>query len=202
MDTELLVDNRIEDGRKLIVELVRDGFDVVVALWLKTSEEGLWFLYIASTSVETERIGDAYRRVYSCLSRIADPCVALSETKLIHAMNPIAQDAIAVRDRYPGKMPTKYQGRRLGNLSIEEAYIYPPASGPMTRNEVLQTAVGLMNRAGIPQPSTFTLRDGSEIHAIPVSIDRQSSGTISIVLQDVVASKSQVVSADDVASIQ
>jgi hypothetical protein len=52
MDTELLVDNRIEDGQKLLAELLKAGFDVNVAFWVRTSEEGLWFLYIGSTSVE------------------------------------------------------------------------------------------------------------------------------------------------------
>ena len=31
-----------------------------------------------------------------------------------------------MRDRHPAKAPTRYQGIRLGNTWIEEAYIYPP----------------------------------------------------------------------------
>ena len=40
MDYELLVDERIDDGRSLLAGLVEDGFDVTVAFWAKTSEEG------------------------------------------------------------------------------------------------------------------------------------------------------------------
>jgi hypothetical protein len=43
----------------------------------------------------------------------------------MNVTNPIAQDAIAWRDRYPGRVPTRYHGKRLGNLAVEEAYIYP-----------------------------------------------------------------------------
>ena len=57
MDTELLVENRIDDGQRLLIELVRDGFDVSAAAWLKTSEEGLWFLYIGSKSVDASENG-------------------------------------------------------------------------------------------------------------------------------------------------
>jgi len=121
MDTELLVDNRIEDGQKLVAELVIAGFDVSVAFWVKTSEEGLWFLYIGSTSVEPSIIGDAYRTLYACLSKIPDPWVGMSEVKLIQASNPIAKDAMAARDRQPGHLLVRFQGKRLGNLSIEEA---------------------------------------------------------------------------------
>jgi hypothetical protein len=100
MDTEILVDNRIDDGRELVSELVRDGFDVAVAFWVKTSEEGLWFLYIGSTSVHAERLGNAYGAVYACLRRLPNPPFSLSEIKLVQAHNPIARDAIAARPRF------------------------------------------------------------------------------------------------------
>ncbi|HUY32370.1 MAG TPA: hypothetical protein VMV69_06285 [Pirellulales bacterium] len=202
MDTELLVDDRIDDGRKLIAELVRDGFDVTAAFWIKTSEEGLWRLYIVSKSVDTAKIGEGYLPVYACLRRIPDPCIALSDIRLVNATNPIARDAITVRDRYPGRIPARFQGKRLGNLAIEEAYIYPPASGQMTRSEVLQTAAGLMNRTGALQPSIVTFRDGSSMQAIPVGIDMQSPGTVRVVLHDIAAGADRVVSADDVVNIQ
>src|SRR5437870_5300050 len=102
MDTELLVENRIDDGAMLLAELVRSGFDVTVATWVRTSEEGRWFFYIGSNSVSPESLADAYRTVYSCLSKIPDPRIGLSEIKLVSASNPIARDAIAVRDRIPG----------------------------------------------------------------------------------------------------
>ena len=43
MDTELLVDSQIEDGKLFVEQLIQDGFDVSVALWVKPSDEGLWF---------------------------------------------------------------------------------------------------------------------------------------------------------------
>src|SRR6185312_17372515 len=116
MDTELLVENRIEDGQKLVTELVVAGFDVTVAFWIKTFEEGLWFLYIGSTSVEPSKIGDAYRTLYACLSRIPGPWVDMSQVMLIEAGNPIAKDAMAARDRQPGRLPVRFHGKRLGNL--------------------------------------------------------------------------------------
>jgi hypothetical protein len=120
VDTELLVDNRIEDGQKLVAELILAGFDVSVAFWVRTSEEGLWFLYIGSTSVEPSKIGDAYRTLYACLSKIPDPAVSVSDVKLIQASDPIAKAAIAARDRQPGRLPVRFQGKPSGSLSIEE----------------------------------------------------------------------------------
>ena len=182
MDTELLVDNRIEDGQKLVAELVIAGFDVSVAFWVKTSEEGLWFLYIGSTSVEPSKIGDAYRTLYACLSRIPDPWVDMSEVKLIQASNPIAKDAMAARDRQPGRLPVRFQGKRLGSLSIEEAYIYPRVGGQMTPGEILQTLFGMANRpAGtLVRPSVITLRGGTTVTALITGFNLQMPGGLTI----------------------
>src|SRR4051794_3263270 len=126
MDTELLVDSRTEDGRKLLAELMRDGFHVTVAFWVKTSEEGLWALYVASDAVDPARIGDAYPTVYACLRRIPEASVEPSEIKLIPASHPLAAAAQEVRDRDRGRMPIRLHGKRLGDLSVEEVYVYPP----------------------------------------------------------------------------
>ncbi|MGD0896911.1 MAG: hypothetical protein ABR915_03685 [Thermoguttaceae bacterium] len=201
MDTELLVDNRIDDGRGLIAWLVHDGFDVAVAFWAKTSEEGLWFLYLGSTSIEVEKLGSAYSTVYACLRRLPGASLSLSEIKLVHAQNPIARDAIAVRDRVSTRIPIRYQGKRLGNLPIEEAYIYP-RSGAMTPNEVVQTVLALMRRAGAVQPSVVSLRNGSSFHAVPHGIQGGLPGEVQIVLRDVASDTDRVIPAGDVMEIQ
>jgi len=202
MDTELLVEDRIADGEKFIAELIRDGFDVTVALWAKTSEEGLWFLYVGSSSVQAGNIGVSYRRAYECLSRVPSASIRLSEIKLVAATNPIAEEAIAVRDRYPARLPTRFQGTRLGNLSIEEAYIYRRDAGPMTSSDVMLAVTTLMNRTGILQPSLVTLRDGTSIRAIPVSIQMRQPGDVQIVFQNVDTNSEQTIAADDVANIE
>jgi hypothetical protein len=202
MDTELLVDNRIDDGAKLLAELVRSGFDVTVAAWVRTREEGLWFLYIGSNSASPENVADAYRTVYVCLRNIPDSSVGISEIKLVHASNPIARDALAVRDRSSGRMPIRYRGKALGNLALEEAYVYPPMAGPMTPADVLQTVLGLMNRRGRLQPSTVTLRDGTAIRAIPTGIRMRQPGDVQVTLLDPDTNAERAVEADEVVNIQ
>ena len=204
MDTELLVDNRIEDGQKLVAELVIAGFDVSVAFWVKTSEEGLWFLYIGSTSVEPSKIGDAYRTLYACLSKIPDPWVGMSEVKLIQASNPIAKDAMAARDRQPGRLPVRFQGKRLGSLSIEEAYIYPRVGGQMTVGEILQTLFGMANRpAGtLVRPSVITLRDGTTVTALITGFNLQMPGGLTIHTLDPASNTKGQIAGDEVINIQ
>jgi hypothetical protein len=204
MDTELLVDNRIEDGQKLMAELAIAGFDVSVAFWVKTSEEELWFLYIGSKSVEPSKIGDAYRTVYACLTKLPDPSVSMSEVKLIQASNPIAKDAIAARDRQPARLPLRFRGKSLGNLSIEEAYIYPRVGGPMAPGEILQTLFGIAKRpaAAPARPSVITLRDGTTVTALITGFNLQLPGCLTIQTLDPTSSTKREISGDDVIEIQ
>ena len=122
MDTATLVDEKIEHGRLLVEQLQERGFDVSVAFWALTSEEGLWFLYIASTVVDQEGLAAAYGQVYGELSSSGIQSVSRSDIKLIGQHNPIATDAMTYRNR---QAPTRYAGRTLGNVIVDEAYIYP-----------------------------------------------------------------------------
>lgn len=203
MDTELLVDNRIEDGQKLVAELVLVGFDISVAFWVKTSEEGLWFLYIGSASVEPSKIGDAYRTVYACLSKIPDSWVSVSEVRLIQANNPIAKDAMMARDRQSGRLPVRFQGQRLGNLSVEEAYIYPRVGGQLTPQELLQMLLGMANRPrNLVRPSAITLRDGTTATAIITGFDLQLPGGLTIQTLDPVSNAKKQIAGDEVINIR
>lgn len=204
MDTELLVDNRIEDGQKLLLEMVIAGFDVSVAFWVKTAEEGLWFLYIGSTSVEPSKIGDAYRTLYSCLSRIPNSCIDMSYVQLIQVSDPIAKDAMAARDRQPGRLPVRFRGKRLGNLSIEEGFIYPRMGGQMTPGEVLQTLFGMANRPSATpvRPSVITLRGGTKATVIITGFNLQMPGGLTIHTLDPALNTNGQILGDDVINIQ
>src|SRR5437899_1992389 len=128
MDMDVLVDNRLDDGGKLVSQLARDGFEVIVAFWVKTSEEALWHLYLASPSVHAETIGEAYRAVYASLSKLPELSVSLTEIKLVKPDNPIARDVLDIVRRYPpGRLPTRSRRPNLGGVAIDEVYIYPPA---------------------------------------------------------------------------
>lgn len=125
MDTDLLVENKIEDGERLIRQLIRDQFEVGVAFWVKINEDGLWYLYIASTSVDAKKMGEALHKVYAALDNIPACSITPTEITLLTSTDPIAQDAEALRDRYPSREPKPYRGQRLANLATEEVLIYP-----------------------------------------------------------------------------
>src|SRR5262249_54207691 len=109
--------------------------------------------------------------------------------------------ALALRERNLARLPVRYRGKRLGDLPIEEAYIYPK-TGPMTRDEVLSTVIALMNRRGRIQPSTVTFSDGTAKEAIPTGIQLHPIGGLQIVLLEPGTGQSQAVETDEVVNIE
>ena len=74
MDTDVLVENKINDGESLIRQLIREQFGVEVAFWVKTSEEGLWQLWIASPAADPRNLGEALGKVrFSMRTEAASP---------------------------------------------------------------------------------------------------------------------------------
>jgi hypothetical protein len=125
MAAKVLVDSRIDDGQRIVDQLLRDGCEVLVAFWLKSREHPSWRFYIAAPMLDADGPGHAYGAVYAAIGRIPDSSVQLHEVTLLNSASPIAQDAVKLRLKYAGKMPTRFPGKRLGDLSIERVYFYP-----------------------------------------------------------------------------
>jgi hypothetical protein len=124
MDQGSLVEMQINDGLRIIQKLQESGFDVRAAWWMRTSEEGQWFLYIASKRVEEDGIAAAYRKAYALMRNLGPLWVDRFEVKLIGPENPIANDVIGILSRFRDRVNTRYGGDRLGNVSIDGAYLY------------------------------------------------------------------------------
>ncbi len=64
--------------------------------------------------------------------------------------DPTTRDVLAILGRFPGAVATRFGGKQLGGVSIEDAYIYPSylfsghGSGPMSQDEVLRELVKLV----------------------------------------------------------
>ena len=134
MDTDTLVENRIDYGQKLVEELPQRGFEVMAAFWLQPSENGKWYFYIVSPVVDAEGLIQAYRRLHPAIYAMPQPFwIDPLEIKLIGPSNAIARDVMAIHGRGSGPLacPIRWGGKRLGNVSIEGAYLYPvPATTP------------------------------------------------------------------------
>ena len=67
MDSDALVEEQIEDGRKLIGLLKLKGIDVTAAAWVKSGERDTWSLYIATEEVDKNGSLAAYHKILGVL---------------------------------------------------------------------------------------------------------------------------------------
>jgi hypothetical protein len=135
MDQGTLVENQVDEGKRLIEQLASTGFDVTAAFWVRTREDGEWTLTIASKVLEEKGPAAAYRAVNDALRKLDDPSISMSDIKVIGANNPITRDVHKIQKRYSGRTPIRFGGARFGGVDIEEAYIYSPAPGSAETDE-------------------------------------------------------------------
>jgi hypothetical protein len=129
MDQEAVVSDRlIDDGKRFIERLVAEGVPVTAAFWVKESENGRWYLYIATPLVTEDgdtleaygRIGEVFRQMPESFS------IGRFQTRAVSPSSPVGEAAVYWQKRYPGKGPFYYPDYRLGDVSIEGGYIYRP----------------------------------------------------------------------------
>jgi hypothetical protein len=130
MDTDTLVADQIDSGQELITLLAETGFDVTAACWIKSSDDGRWFLYIASEDVDRSGLVSGYRKVYDAFKFKVQDWDFISEVKLIGKEDSIAREILEIQQRFPGKVPTRPRKLQLVSIPSEEVYIYPPRTPP------------------------------------------------------------------------
>ncbi len=208
MDQSALVEDRIDDGRRFIERFAANGQSVRAAFWVKTVEEGIWFLYVVTDLVDREGPTAAYRAVHSALQQLREPSVSSSEIKVISPNNPIAKDVLAAMARYPGRLGTRFGGNSLGSMAIEQIHIYPAESftftqrNPMTSEDVGREIFRLMNRGpSILQPSRVILKDGTEFSGVPFSVDLGTQRAMEVRFIADGEAAPRVIRLDEIASI-
>ncbi len=139
MDQDTMVNEQTDRGKRLIEALAADGFDVRVAFWAKPTDEGTWFLYLASPLVDDKGPAVAYRLVHDILRKMPDLWIdpfeirvvglndSLTEAALAATRPKVPDSPFAVRNPKPYPGMTWFGGSSLGGVSIDGAYIYPPS---------------------------------------------------------------------------
>jgi hypothetical protein len=133
MDQEILVREMIEEGKRLLERLVAEGVPVTAACWVKESENERWYLYIATPLVPEDGVTrQAYMRINTVLRQLEgsfefDPF----RIRAFAASSPVAEAILALYKHHPRRGPIRYRDYRLGDVSVEDAYIYPPMPAPV-----------------------------------------------------------------------
>ncbi len=136
MDQDTVVNEQIESGQQLIDALVRTGFPIRIAFWAKPTDEGKWFLYLASPQVDEKGPTTAYRQIHQIMRSLPGLWIDPFEVRVVGLGDSLAQAALTVtKPRVPDSpfaVPQPHTGMTrvteasLGGVSIDGALIYPP----------------------------------------------------------------------------
>jgi hypothetical protein len=128
MDQGTLVEGQINAGQKLIDRLGENGVVVMAACWMKESDGGLWFLYLATPLVGNDGARlPAYARIDAVIRALPQPLgIDPFRIKVVGPSERVGQAILEVQRRYPSRPGGRYDGASLGGVSIDEAYVYPP----------------------------------------------------------------------------
>jgi hypothetical protein len=124
MDQGPLVSEEIDAGAELVRRLDK-SVPVKAAFWVKDSDEGPWYLYVASDRIDEKNLDRAYGEVLRLAWEMACPYLDPFQVKLISSSDPLAQAALEMYRRYPGRMATRFGGTNFGGRGVDGVYLYP-----------------------------------------------------------------------------
>ena len=124
MDQDSLVENRIEAGKRFLDEFNKE-YPLKTAFWLKESDDGAWYLYVASERIDESNRRDAYMGVSRAAKRVQNVYFDRFWVKVVEKDHPLVNAVLEIQERYPNPLGIHYRGFRLGKASIEGAYFYP-----------------------------------------------------------------------------
>jgi hypothetical protein len=124
MDQAPLVTEEIDAGAAFVRQLEK-SFPLQAAVWVKDSDGGPWYLYIASDQFRGGDLDVAYREVLRLTWEMASPYLDAMQVKLVPTSDPMAQAALEINHRFPGRIPTRFGGSSFGGMGVDGVYVYP-----------------------------------------------------------------------------
>jgi hypothetical protein len=124
MDKGPLVNEQINAGVRFLAEF-QNYLPIQSAFWLKESENGRWYLYVASDQITDENFDVVYGEVGRLAEVIRDPNFDVFQVKVIGADDSLAKAVLEMQKRYPGRSPLRFHDKTFGGHNFEEVYVYP-----------------------------------------------------------------------------
>ena len=117
----MLVEQQIEDGRKLLEQLDAERFPVSAAFWFFLPERETWSLVIVSPIADTKGPHYGYTRIQRALGKAEAPSLALDDITLVGKQDP---KFIELRIVVGTPWPESLEGRARPLRHLEDSYVY------------------------------------------------------------------------------
>ena len=128
MDQGSLVKERVNAGARFLREFGKCA-PIVVAFWLKDSENGRWKLCVASNRINDTNTGVDYGEVMQIAGEIKDPDFDPFQVRLLRMDDPLVNAALTAYERRPPKIPFTIRPATFGGSGAEEVYFVQGPTG-------------------------------------------------------------------------
>ncbi|MCP4700963.1 MAG: hypothetical protein GY862_29525 [Gammaproteobacteria bacterium] len=128
MGQESLVREQIGAGQEFIRDF-NDYVSIAAAFWINPDDSEDWILYVASVDINDDNFNAAYGEILRRVGTNKNQWLDAFQVKLLNSADPLAAKVIEIRDRYPLKSATCYNGSSIAGMPISGAFIYPPIAG-------------------------------------------------------------------------
>ena len=113
----------IEAGERILERLDAAGFPVAVALWIRTGEEGDWWLLLASSFYDKLGARQAFGRVFDAVSA-SEPHFVTFPLRLEGLRNPLVRALRKIFGKTASVEGMHLGGQTIGGVWIHEALVY------------------------------------------------------------------------------
>ena len=122
MDTSSLVMDEVDAGAEFLKQL-HVYQPVKAACWLHEADEEC-YLYVALEGLTDDNSDTAYGEVLRITQAMKDHYLDPFRVKLIGTSSTVARAVLDIYGRFPGRIPTRFNGRVFAGKAVEEVYIY------------------------------------------------------------------------------
>jgi len=123
MDTRTLEREDIKSGAKLIEHFDNEGLKIKIAFWFLDEEIDRWYLYISTSSVQSEGSREVYKSILKSMQKIKTE-IRIDDIKVIPYDSKMAKVFRDMIKTDKGINNIRFQNNILNGLLIKDALIY------------------------------------------------------------------------------
>jgi hypothetical protein len=123
---EVLSEQMIDAGAKLVERLDQSQSNVQAALWLFLPEEKTWEMVVVSPLVRTDGPKSFYKRILEANKKAGEPesIISLNDIKVTDTSNPLINVLRIAISTGNGITGIRFSKNTINGIFVEDSYIY------------------------------------------------------------------------------
>ena len=124
---EVLTEQMIDAGKKLVERLDQSESDVHSALWFLDPDDNTWKMIVSSPLVETDGPKSFFKRILDAnkiAKQSSDPIISLNDIRVSSTSDPLIDLLLRAISTEKGIHSIRFTKNTINGTFIEDSYIY------------------------------------------------------------------------------